>query len=142
MNTSRSFSFLLTALPFIEIYLLIRLIGVIGFLPTVGWLLLTATLGMMLIRHQGLSALTRAQQALARGELPAREVIDSGIAVLGGVLLVIPGLLSDLFALVCLIPWSRQRLAERLMNSQFSIPGSARRASEDSIIEGEFRRED
>ena len=142
MNTSRSFSFILTALPFIEIYLLIRLIGVIGFLPTIGWLLLTATLGMMLIRHQGLSALTRAQQALARGELPAREVIDSGIAVLGGVLLVIPGLLSDLLALVCLLPWSHQRLAERLMNSQCGIPGSARRSTEDSVIEGEFRRED
>jgi UPF0716 protein FxsA len=142
MNISRPFLLLLGALPFIEILLLIRVIGMVGFIATLGLLLLAAATGMTIIRTQGMSALIRSQQALARGELPAHEVVNSGIAVLGGVLLVIPGFLSDLLALPCLIPPIRGRLAEHLINSRFSVPATQPRPTGDSVIEGEFRRED
>jgi UPF0716 protein FxsA len=141
MNIGRPFLLLLALFPFIEIYLLIRMTGVIGFIPTFGLLLIAATAGMSVIRHQGMSALTRVQQALARGEAPAREVANSGIATLGGVLLLIPGFLSDILALPCLIPALRGRLAERLVASRFIMP-DAHRPTHDSVIEGEFRRED
>ena len=142
MNTNRTFSIILAALPFIEIYLLIRFVGWVGFMATLGWLALAAIGGMTIIRHQGLSALTRVQQAMARGELPAQEVINSGIAVLGGVLLVIPGFFSDVLALPCLIPPLRARLADRLIASRIIMPLTPRRSRDDSVIEGEFRRDD
>ena len=144
MNISRPFLLILGTLPFLEILLLIRVIGMVGFITTLGMLLLAAATGMTIIRSQGMSALIRSQQALAMGELPTREVVNSGIAVLGGVLLVIPGFLSDLLALPCLIPPIRSHLAERLINSRFSTPAFGPRPgpAQDSVIEGEFRRED
>jgi len=133
---------ILAIFPFVEIALLIRLMGAIGFIPTLGLLLISATAGISVIRHQGLSALTRVQQALARGELPAREVANSGIATLGGLLLLIPGILSDILALPCLIPTLRLRLADRLIASRSIMPTSVNRSHEDTVIEGEFRRDD
>ena len=142
MNMSRPFLLLFGALPFIEILLLIRVAGMVGFVATLGLLLLAAATGITIIRTQGMSALIRSQQALARGELPTHAVVNSGIAVLGGVLLVIPGFLSDLLALPCLIPPIRSRLAEHLINSRFTVPATQPRPTRDSVIEGEFRRED
>ena len=141
MNINRPFLAALAILPFLEILLLSRLIGQFGFLLTLGLLLITAVLGMSIIREQGMSALIRSQQSLARGELPTRDVVDSGIAVLGGVLLIIPGVLSDLLALPCLIPAIRTRLTERLIASRFSGP-AAGEAVRETVIEGEYRRED
>ncbi len=142
MNIGRPFLIILAIFPFVEIALLIRLMGAIGFIPTLGLLLISATAGISVIRHQGLSALTRVQQALARGELPAREVANSGIATLGGLLLLIPGILSDILALPCLIPTLRLRLADRLIASRSIMPTSVNRSHEDTVIEGEFRRDD
>ena len=142
MNMSRPFLLLFGALPFIEILLLIRVAGMVGFVATLGLLLLAAATGITIIRTQGMSALIRSQQALARGELPTHEVVNSGIAVLGGVLLVIPGFLSDVLALPCLIPPIRSRLGEYLINSRFIVPTTPPRSTRDSVIEGEFRRED
>lgn len=141
MNINRPFLAALAILPFLEILLLSRLIGQFGFLLTLGLLLITAALGMSIIREQGMSALIRSQQSLARGELPTRDVVDSGIAVLGGVLLIIPGVLSDLLALPCLIPAIRTRLTERLIASRFGGPPAGEPVRE-TVIEGEFRRED
>jgi UPF0716 protein FxsA len=141
MNINRPFLAALAILPFLEILLLTRLIGQFGFLLTLGLFLITAVLGMSIIREQGMSALIRSQQSLARGELPTRDVVNSGIAVLGGVLLIIPGVLSDLMALPCLIPAIRTRLTERLIASRFSGPPGSEPVRE-TVIEGEFRRED
>ncbi len=145
MNMSRPFLLLAAALPFIEILALIRLVTALGFLATLAWLLLAAAAGFALIQRQGLSALTRSQQALARGELPTQDVVNSGIAVLGGVLLIVPGPFSDLLALPCLVPATRRRLADRLIAARFAVPGApgvSPAARPDSVIEGEFRRED
>ncbi len=142
MNIGRPLLIILAIFPFVEIALLIRLMGAIGFIPTLGLLLISATAGISVIRHQGLSAMTRVQQALARGELPAREVANSGIATLGGLLLLIPGILSDILALPCLIPTLRLRLADRLIASRSIMPTSVNRSHEDTVIEGEFRRDD
>jgi UPF0716 protein FxsA len=142
MNISRPFLLLLAILPFIEIALLVRVVGLIGFVPTLGLLLIAGFAGMAIIRRQGMTALLRAQQNLARGELPTRDIVDSGIVVLGGVLLIVPGVLSDLMALPCLIPTLRNRLAVRLIVKLCGVEGPGSHPSRDSVIEGEFRRED
>lgn len=131
------------SLPVVEIYVLIKLMGALGFFLTLGLLLGAAGLGMSLLRSQGFSTLMQLQQAMARGELPAREVIESGLVALGGLLLLIPGFLSDIAALFCLIPASRQRLALYLLRHYVGLrPATDGRPEERLTIEGEFKRED
>ena len=142
MNISRPLLLLLAILPFIEIALLARVVGLIGFLPTLGLLLLAGSAGLAIIRQQGMTALLRAQQSMARGELPAQDIVNSGIIVLGGVLLIIPGMLSDLLALPCLLPALRARLADRLLATRFNVVNTGQRSAGESVIEGEYHRED
>lgn len=141
MNIARGLLLALLILPVLEIYLLIRLIGALGFVLTLALLLSAAAVGMALLRTQGLSTWMRVQEALARGESPAREVIESGLVAVGGLLLVIPGFVSDLLALCCLIPASRRRLAIFLLGRHPGMQPPAAEADGRLTIEGEFRRE-
>jgi UPF0716 protein FxsA len=141
MNIGRLLLFALLSLPILEIYVLVKLIGAFGFLLTLALLMSAAAVGMFLLRVQGFSTLLRVRQALARGELPAREMIESGLVATGGLLLLIPGLLSDILAFCCLIPATRRRLASYLLKKQVAAP-AVRESRGRLIIEGEFTRED
>lgn len=142
MNIARWLMLALLSLPILELYLLIKLIGVFGFLLTLALLLSTAAIGMSLLRTQGLSTWMRVQAALARGESPAREMIESGLVALGGLLLLIPGFISDLLALLCLLPASRRRLALFLLERHIGARPPTGNSGERLTIEGEFRREE
>jgi len=72
---------LLLAIPVLEIWLLIRVGGVIGAGWTIFFVVFTAFLGLLLVRVQGLSTLARMQQAMLRGDLPAMEMLE-GVALL------------------------------------------------------------
>ncbi len=130
------------ALPLLELYLLIKLFGALGFVLTLALLLGAAGLGMSLLRAQGLSTWMRVQHALARGDMPAREMLESGLVALGGLLLVIPGFLSDLLALFCLIPASRKILATYLLENHLEMPPRPADSAARITIEGEFKREE
>ena len=69
--------------PIIEIYLLIQVGGIIGALPTIGLVVLTAVLGVMLLRMQGIQTFLRFQQSLVQGRNPAGELLE-GVALLIG----------------------------------------------------------
>lgn len=101
---------LLLGFPLLELYLLIELGTAIGALPTVALVVGTALLGGYLLRHQGLSNYRRMQQSLARGEVPAQEMIEGVVILLGAVLLLIPGLITDALGVLCLIPPLRRRI--------------------------------
>ena len=136
------FLFVLVSLPIIEITLLVKLVGSIGFFGTVLLLLAAAAFGMTLLRAQGLTAWMRVQQGLAGGELPAREILDSGLLGLAGVLFIIPGIATDFLALVCLIPAVRARLVGLLLSRQGAGVGSPGKPQGPATLEGEFTRED
>lgn len=93
--------------PVIEIYLLIKVGSLAGVLPTVLMLILISFGGVWLVRHQGFGILRRIQLELSQGRIPAAEVMDGALVLFGGVLLIIPGFLSDALALLFLIPASR-----------------------------------
>ncbi|SMH55727.1 FxsA family protein [Azospirillum agricola] len=94
---------LILLLPILEIVGFIQVGDWIGAGPTIGLLALSALLGIFLIRHRGLTALTRAQAAAARGEAPIGTVLDGFCEVVAGILLLIPGFLTDLLGLALLI---------------------------------------
>ena len=100
--------FLLFAIvPLIELYLLIQIGGYIGALNTILLVMITALLGAALARHEGLRTLRQISDSLSQGVMPAEELVDAFLIFGGGVLLVTPGVLTDLFALVLLVPFTR-----------------------------------
>lgn len=141
------FFLLILLLPTLELFILVKVGASIGVFTTILLVLSTAVLGTLLVRHQGLSTLLRVRQAMARGEVPALEMLDGALLLLGGLLLLIPGFLTDLLGLLCLLPWLRQRLVGALVR-RFQVSGSERGQGESplagmsqTVIEGEYRRE-
>lgn len=132
-------------MPLLEIYLLIQVGGLIGALPTMLLIVVAALLGVMLLRLQGMATLARAQAALARGELPARAMLEGVVAVVGALLLVIPGLFTDLLALLCLIPPLRRLLLRWVMRrGVIQSPGMGGGPHDQGprTLEGEYWQDD
>ncbi len=111
--------FLIT--PIVELFLLIQLGQWIGLGPTLALIVVTALIGSSMARREGLNAWVRFQQATASGKLPGTEMIDGLIILVSGALLLTPGVLTDLFGFLGLIPASRavmrRYLADRFKRS-------------------------
>ncbi len=98
---------LFAVVPVIEVYLLIKVGSLIGALPTVALLLVISMAGAWLVRHQGFELMRRIQSELAQGRLPAAELLDGAMVLVGGVLLLTPGFFTDFLGLFFLIPFTR-----------------------------------
>jgi UPF0716 protein FxsA len=94
-------------LPVAEIYVIIKVGEAIGVLPTIALLILDGFLGAALLRAQGRAAWRRFNEALAAGKVPAREVFDGAMVIMGGAFLITPGFITDVIGLLLLIPPSR-----------------------------------
>ena len=94
--------------PVIEIYLLIKVGSLIGGFPTVAILLLISLLGAYLVRSQGFRILARIRDELAQGRLPAAQLLDGALVLIGGVLLMTPGFFTDFLGTFFLVPWTRR----------------------------------
>ena len=93
--------------PIIEITLLINVGQLIGVWYTVGLVLLSAFVGVNMLRYQGLATLGRAQQKMAQGEMPQQEMVEGLVLAVGGALLITPGFFTDVIGFCCLIPLTR-----------------------------------
>ncbi|PXF29801.1 hypothetical protein WH50_18875 [Pokkaliibacter plantistimulans] len=98
---------LLIIIPMVELALLIKVGQTIGVLSTLLLVIGTALLGSYILRKQGAAALWRAQEKMRRGELPAKEMVEGLFIGLGGVLLLTPGVMTDVMGLLCLLPATR-----------------------------------
>jgi UPF0716 protein FxsA len=123
---------LFTIVPVIEIYLIIRVGSLIGALPTVLLLLALSSAGAWLVRAQGFALMRRIQAELAEGRLPAAELLDGAMVLVGGVLLLTPGFFTDLLGLFFLIP------ATRTLIKQFVRLWLQRRLDRGTITIGRF----
>ncbi len=138
---------LFIGVPLIEIYLFITLGGLIGALPTVLLVIMTALIGVSLLRAQGLSTMAKFQQEVATGQLPASTMLEGVALILGGALLLTPGFLTDTIGFLCLIPFTRQTIIGwaiknmKVTSNRFNSAGPAR-PNDPNIIEGEFRQSD
>ena len=115
MNFFPALALLFFLVPLFEIYLLIKIGGIIGAGPTVFLVVFTAVVGAWLLRQQGLSTFMRFQQSLARGQLPAHEMLEGLVLVMGGALLLTPGFFTDAIGFFCLLPPSRKLFVQWLM---------------------------
>lgn len=149
----------MVSVSLLEIYVLIKVGGLLGAWPTVALVVITAFVGSALVRSQGLQVFQQLQQRIARGESPGQELIEGFMLLVTGVLLVTPGFVTDALGLLVLQPSIRSRVAQYLLanikmgstisggfsqssaNSPFG--DNLQRTKEDkNIIEGEFERKD
>ncbi|WP_339511269.1 FxsA family protein [Pseudomonas sp. RL_15y_Pfl2_60] len=150
----RAFLFLFLLFPLIELAVLIKVGGAIGAIPTILLVVGSAVLGSILLRVAGIATAFRARERLARGELPEQEVLEGLMIAVGGGLLLLPGFISDIFGLLCLIPFTRRifvgkiraRTAEQAARQRaFADDLAAARRPGDSrpnVLEGEYERRD
>ncbi|MYM64725.1 FxsA family protein [Pseudomaricurvus sp. HS19] len=134
-------------LPILEMWLLIAVGSRIGALPTIGLVLLTAMIGLALLRRQGARALVRANKRMNQGEIPIQEMVEGIFLAVGGALLLTPGFFTDALGFACLIPGLRQLLIGRLLRPVIMQTASRagtfyhyqrRPDGSEDIIEGEF----
>ena len=144
--------------PVVEIYLLIEVGQVIGALWTAFLVVLTAVIGVRLLKIQGISTLMRAQNKMQTGQAPAQEMLEGVGLVLAGAFLLTPGFFTDAVGFFLLIPpariWLVSKVVARLMTTaRFSQHGSRhgfhyesssqQRKSKPDVIEGvKYKRED
>ncbi|MBU2569500.1 MAG: FxsA family protein [Gammaproteobacteria bacterium] len=132
-------------IPFLEIYLLLTIGGLIGVFPTVFLVVFTAVLGAALLRQQGFATLRRFQENLNQGIVPAYEMIEGPILLVGGALLLTPGFFTDVLGFACLIPQLRGKIARYVIENHLIQTGGAvhpGRSKDNNVLEGEYKKED
>jgi UPF0716 protein FxsA len=147
---------LFIAIPILEMVVLIQVGQQIGALWTIVLVLLTAFIGINLLRYQGLSTLSRATWRMQSGQIPAQEMLEGILLAVGGALLLTPGFVTDTVGFLLLVPFTRQFFASRLMGrfksfASANVTGGGFGAggfskggfntdinSDQSIIDGEF----
>ncbi|WP_460458745.1 FxsA family protein [Angustibacter peucedani] len=105
---------LLLVVPTLEIAVIVAVGRAIGGWPTLGLLLVESALGAWLVRREGSRAWAALVQALQTGRMPARELSDAALVLVGGTLLLAPGFLTDVAGFACVLPVSRP-LARRAL---------------------------
>jgi UPF0716 protein FxsA len=98
---------LFIVVPIAELYVIIKVGGAIGILPTLAILVADALLGSLLLRHQGRAAWRRFNAAIDERRFPGREAADGVMVAVGGTLLLTPGFLTDIAGLLLLVPPTR-----------------------------------
>jgi len=143
---------LFVVLPVAEIYVLIQIGQVIGAWWTVLLLIADGILGSWLMKHQGTRAWRALREALDNRRMPARELADGALILVGGTLLLTPGFLSDIVGFFCVLPFTRpvarRALTGWLTRKFLDGPGSpgfamrvdaqtGRRPGPDSVVQGD-----
>lgn len=132
---------LFIVVPLLELYVLIEVGAELGALTVIGLLVAAAIAGGLLLRWQGFSLARRVRETLERGEIPAIEMMEGAMVLTAGVLLILPGFLSDIVAIALLLPWLRTALVLRFVAARRKT-AAAQESRRPRIIEGEYRRED
>jgi UPF0716 protein FxsA len=98
------FLLLLIAVPIIEIAVAIWVASEIGWLNTIGLLILLSIIGLWVVKRQGMGILTTLQETAQRRETPGKALMDRFLILIGGVLLVIPGFVTAVFGCLLFLP--------------------------------------
>lgn len=98
---------LFTVTPLVELYLLIRIGGWIGALPTVLLVLVTGFVGAYLARMQGFQVWMRIQREIGAGRFPATPLLDALLLFAAGLLLITPGIMTDVLGFLLIFPATR-----------------------------------
>jgi UPF0716 protein FxsA len=112
-----SFFFLFTVLPFVELWLLVRMGRLVGAPVVLAYVITMIFVGSWLARSQGRRVLAESRAALEQGRVPEGGLLGSVMILLGGVLLIVPGVITDVLGLLCLIPLTRRTIGAQLQKA-------------------------
>ena len=133
MQTQMSAAFLLIiSIPLIEIYLMIKVGGMIGAFNTIFLIFFTAITGIYFAKLEGLNAIRSGINQLVKNEVPIYEIISGATLAFAALLLIIPGFLTDCVGFLLIIPITRKFFVKSLF-SKFN-----NKKSDEDIIEGSF----
>jgi UPF0716 protein FxsA len=118
---------LFIVMPIIEMWLLITIGSYIGALSTIALVLLTALMGIGLLRQQGVSTLWRGKEKLQQGKIPAQEIMEGIVLAVSGALLLTPGFVTDIIGLLGLLPFTRIFLVKGIVQ-KFSFINAGNRS--------------
>ncbi|HUW01569.1 MAG TPA: FxsA family protein [Acidimicrobiales bacterium] len=110
---------LFLVVPVIEVFLIAQVAGSIGFGSTLLVIIAISVAGAWLVKYQGLSIMRRLQEQLGRGQMPTNELIDGGLILFAGALMLTPGFLTDALGLVLLVPPTRA-VVRAIVKTRFS----------------------
>lgn len=143
----RYWPILFLLIPLLEVYVLIQVGSLIGAGWTILLVILTAVVGVNLLRQQGMSTLMRANRLMSQGQIPAMEMMEGLVLAVGGALLITPGFFTDSVGFMCLLPYTRQQFIRYLLlnssvQSTYSTHNETVYRRDSTVIEGECKRED
>ena len=119
--------------PVIEIYLFIKIGSQIGAFNTISLIFLTAIIGIIYARYEGVNTLKSGFTQLVKNELPAYEIISGAIIAFAAVLLIIPGFMTDIIGFLLIFPLTR-----KLILKNFSSKFKVKTKKDENFIDGEY----
>lgn len=102
--------------PIVELYLLIKIGTLLGAFNTIMLVVLTGIAGALLARSQGLAVLNKINSDLESGSMPAESLIDGLFILTGGLLLITPGIITDIIGFIFVIPHTREVVKKYIKN--------------------------
>ena len=119
--------------PVIEIYLFIKIGSQIGALTTITLIFVTAILGIVYARYEGLNTLKSAFVQLIKNEIPAYEIVSGAAITFAALLLIIPGFATDIIGFLLIFPLSRKFIL-KILSSKFQM----KKKTNEKFIDGEY----
>ena len=120
-------------IPVIEIYLFIKIGSHIGALTTITLVFVTAILGIIYARYEGLNTLRSAFMQLIKNEIPVYEIISGAAITIAALLLIIPGFATDIIGFLLIFPLSRKFIL-KILSSKFQM----KKEANEKFIDGEY----
>ncbi|MBN99716.1 MAG: exlusion protein FxsA [Acidimicrobiaceae bacterium] len=133
---------LFLAVPLAEILVIVEVAQRTGIIETIALLLIVSILGAWLVKSEGMGVIRKIQFQLIQGQIPNKELLDGGLILIAGVLMLTPGFITDVFGLLLLFPLTRpiiRRLFfKRIVNQPFSSTRSDSKQSPFNFRTGSF----
>ena len=120
--------------PILEIYLFIKIGSEIGAFNTISLIFITAIIGIMYARFEGLNTLRSGFSQLVKNEMPAYEIISGAAIAFAALLLILPGFATDFIGFLIVFPVTR-----KLIFKKFSKNFQKKKNEKNNFIDGEFQ---
>jgi UPF0716 protein FxsA len=117
---------LFVTIPLVELALLVWIGSLLGFWPTMALVIVTGVAGALLAKLAGVHVILQIKREILSGRMPVGHMVDGLLVLVGGIVLLTPGLLTDVFGFALLIPWSR-RVFRRLVQTRIQRMVESRR---------------
>ena len=105
---------LIFIIPFVEIYLFIKIGSQIGAFNTISLIIITAVVGLYYAKYEGLNTLRSAVSQLVKNEIPINEIISGAALAFAALLMILPGFLTDVIGLTIIFPWTRKIFLKKI----------------------------